>query len=164
MIAFIINHLTSQGKDYVIFKGHPIDSRNRKFKIWRKLLNEDQLRCHSCKTKVAEIRLVKCKGAGSIYKPNGQIKHTFKLYNNKGIEMTIDHLIPKSFLRRNGLSWNMLDNLVLMCQPCNKFKGDSIPYNWREMYNRMKTTIILDKGSHYVKGGVHGISSFQPMG
>lgn len=147
----VINELTNQGSDYVFLNGHPIDIRTRKFKLWRKMLAEGNLRCHFCKTPVTEIKLVVCRGSGKIYKPTGVTKRTFKLYGGNGREMTLDHLIPKSFLRKNGLNWNMIDNIVLMCSPCNHFKADAIPANWKEMYNRMNDSSIVPKGFYYSK-------------
>jgi hypothetical protein len=116
---------------------HPIDTRNKKFNLWRKLYSEDRFFCKSCGSKVIGMPLIKCKNHGSVYKPDGRIKHTFQLVGENEVVMTIDHWIPKSFLRNNGLKWNIIDNLAIMCEKCNKFKSDMLPGDWEEQYNRM---------------------------
>lgn len=147
MINYVLNCLTRCNENYAFYKNHPIDIRRRKFKIWRKMFSEGTLQCHACKATVTEIRLIKCTSDGSIHKPTGKTKHTFKLFGDRGQEMTIDHWIPKSFLRKRKLHWNMMDNLMLMCEDCNKFKSDIIPHNWQELYDKMmeKHCLVLPK-------------------
>ena len=154
-MRYIIDYLTVRHmnpfgvyNDYLMYKGKAIDLRNRKYKIWRKLFAEGRFNCQSCKTPVDDIRLEKCKGAGSIYKLDGSTKYTFMIYGNNKV-MTIDHWIPKSFLRHNGLNWNLLDNLVIMCTKCNKFKANLIPFNWKELYRKMDGSTILSKKMAY---------------
>jgi len=136
-IDFVLNCLTNTRASYVFFMNHPIDTRNKKFNLWRKLYSEDKFFCKSCGSKVIGMPLIKCENHGSVYKPDGRIKHTFQLMGENEVVMTIDHWIPKSFLRNNGLKWNITDNLSIMCEKCNKFKSDMIPENWEEQYNRM---------------------------
>lgn len=43
------------------------------------------------------------------------------------IELTIDHIIPRSVMRKKGktyLEWNSFDNLQLAHKRCNSAKGD----------------------------------------
>jgi hypothetical protein len=134
---FVLNCLTNTHADYVFFKNHPIDTRNKKFNLWRKLYSENKFLCKSCGEKVAWMPLVQCENDGSVYKPDGRTKHTFQLRGENNNLMTIDHWIPKSFLRKHGLKWNIADNLVIMCEKCNEFKSDMLPDSWEEQYNKM---------------------------
>ena len=131
-LNYILNEITTLNDDYAFVDNKPIDIRRKKYKLWRKLFNTGQLKCKCCGCKATEIRLIKCWGAGSIYKKNGNIKHTFKLFNESGEEMTIDHWVPRSFLKKLKMNWKIEHNLVLMCRACNKFKADMIPLYWKE--------------------------------
>jgi 5-methylcytosine-specific restriction endonuclease McrA len=129
---------------------HPIDTRNKKFNLWRKLYSEDKFLCKSCGVKVIGMPLIKCTNDGSVYKPDGRIKHTFHLIGENESVMTIDHWIPKSFLRDRGLKWNIVDNLAIMCENCNKFKSDMLPDNWEQQYRRMNGSGPIE-GKHRVE-------------
>jgi len=136
-IEFVLYCLTDVHADYVFFKGHPIDTRNKKFNLWRRMYSDNKFFCKSCGSKVVGMDLIKCKTSGHIYRRDGRIKHTFLLKGDRGQTMSIDHWIPKSFLRKHNLRWNIYDNLAIMCDSCNKFKADILPHNWQEQYNRM---------------------------
>jgi len=128
---------TESNCNYVFMFGNPIDNRRPKYRIWKKMHDEGRLKCKCCGSPVHRVKLVPCKGAGSIHKPTEKIKYTFKLYSKDGGEMTFDHWIPKSFLKKRSLHWNCQNNLVLMCKKCNKFKADMVPYNWIQQYVKM---------------------------
>jgi 5-methylcytosine-specific restriction endonuclease McrA len=133
-LDYILNHLTTQKTDYVFFNNHPVDKRRKKYWLWRKWYNEGNLKCKCCGSEVAEIRANQCHGSGMIHQETGLVKYSFKIYNKDGIEMTFDHWIPKSFLRKKRLDWKTPQNLVLMCKACNAFKADMIPFNWQTQY------------------------------
>ena len=147
---FVLNRLTNTHDTYVFFMGHPIDTRNKKFNLWRKLYSEGKFFCKLCREKVVGMPLIKCAYDGSIYEPNGTTKHTFQLRGEKNHLMTIDHWIPKSFLRNHGLRWNITDNLAIMCESCNTFKSDMLPDNWEEQYKRMRGSGPIE-GNHRIE-------------
>lgn len=136
-LDYVLNHLTTQKKNYVYFNNQPVDNRRKKYWLWRKWYNEGNLKCKCCGSEVAEIRAIKCRGEGSLHAKSGKVKYSFKLYSKDGIEMTFDHWIPKSFLRKMKLDWKTPENLVLMCKRCNTFKADMIPLYWQSQYALM---------------------------
>lgn len=122
---------------YVFVDGHPVDSRRAKYSVWAKWLKQGNLKCFGCGREPHYFRMLECKGDGSIHE-SGETKYTFKLVgvNNKGKEtaFTLDHWIPKSFLRKLATLFKVeiKNNLVPMCSCCNCQKGSKVPkdYKW----------------------------------
>ena len=137
MIDYILNELTNQTASYIFHNGNPVDIRRKKYWLWRKWFNDGNLKCRCCGIEATEIRDIKCSGDGSLHKPSRLKKHNFKLFNKDGGQMTLDHWIPKSFLRKKGFDWKSPYNLVLMCNKCNVLKADMIPANWESQYALM---------------------------
>ena len=137
---YILNTLLDTFEKYVWVKGHPVDAKRMKYKIWRELYNSGNLKCKCCGTAVASIKLVKCTGGvkgGSIHE-SGETKYTFFMYAKNNFQMTLDHWIPKSFMKKKtNLDWRITGNLVLMCRKCNEVKGDLVPFNWQTQYVRL---------------------------
>ena len=136
-IEFVLK-ATKSTKDYEFFAGVPVDMRNKKYNRWREMYKAGLFRCKMCGKEAAYMRLVKCNGNGSIHKKSGATKHNFQLFDKTNVPMTFDHWIPKSFLKRKQLFFKAKENLVMMCKPCNRFKADAVPHNWKDCYRRME--------------------------
>ena len=126
--------LTDTNEPYIYVDGKPIDARRPKYKMWKRMKDKGLLKCKCCGSEVADVRLVKTKGAGSIHKETGDIKYTFFLVNQEGSKMTFDHWIPKRFLKKKHIDSKVPHNLVLMCFECNQLKANMIPANWQAQY------------------------------
>lgn len=126
---------------YVFINGNPIDMRNRKYGRWLRLYQAGKLKCKCCGVKPDRIEIVRCKGHGKWHE-SGKHKHHLKLFAGKD-EMTFDHWVPKSFLRKKtNLCYRAESNLVLMCESCNRIKADLVPYHWQKQYAIMATERI----------------------
>lgn len=126
--------ITDTEDRYIFYKNVPIDAKRPKYDIWRKFYIENSFYCRCCKSSPAYFKLIKCSGDGAIFTPTGDVKHTFKLFDENGNPMTFDHWIPKKILKEIGIDSNNRKNLVLMCTHCNKLKGDLLPHNWWKIF------------------------------
>lgn len=122
---------------YTFVDGHPVDTRSKRYSGWRRLYKKNKLKCICCGTEAYAFKLVKCVSHGYLHKETGKIKHYFVLVDRNNKEMTIDHFIPISFLRKKKLK-NKPENFVPMCSDCNTFKDNLIPLNWKFIYSKMK--------------------------
>jgi hypothetical protein len=139
-IDHVLNNLLATDEKYIFVDGHPVDTKRNKYRIWRQWFNSGKLKCVCCGTETASIKLVKCRGGlkGGAVHESGKIKHTFILYAKNSWPMTLDHWIPKWFLKKKtSLDWKIPGNLVLMCRKCNEVKADMVPFNWETQYVRM---------------------------
>ena len=132
-LSYIFNAVLNTHKKYVFIGGHPVDTRSPKYRRFKQWFDVDKLYCFSCHKKATHFKQIRCKGAGSIYKPSGQPKYTLKLYSDDDIFFTFDHWYPRWFLKYYNLK-NTITNQVPMCLPCNKEKYGVIPFVGR--YNK----------------------------
>lgn len=124
---YVLNILTTKKSDYVFYDGKPIDRRRHKYCLWRRWYKNGPIKCRCCSSKAIHIKLIKCEGPGSIHKESGETKYTFKLFDRSKTEITVDHWIPKSFLKKKRIKGGINNNLVPMCRKCNKLKAFMIP-------------------------------------
>lgn len=122
----ITNALENKKGKYGFIYGHPVDLSRPKYKIYRHWFEKDRLFCFACGVEPNHFKLIQCKSAGKTHKPSGRIKHTYQLYSKNGVLFTLDHWYPKWFLKRFGMQ-NSMDNMVPMCEPCNKKKKMQLP-------------------------------------
>lgn len=138
-IKEVFNMLKSKkkSKGYVFINDHPVDTKRPKYRKWIQLFRKNKLECSLCGSKAVKMKLVECTSDGYIHVPSGKTKHTFFLIDQYGVKMTFDHWIPKSFLKNNNID-DRVDNYILMCETCNRLKGDMVPLHWKIQYNKMK--------------------------
>lgn len=137
VIFDLISRETCDKQKYIFVDGHPVDTRAKKYKKYRRLFRKHELKCKCCGAEPKGFRFIPCVSDGWLHEESGRRKYTFMLVDENNKPMTFDHWIPQWFLRKEKLR-SKKENFVLMCRRCNEFKGKMVPENWEEIYKRMK--------------------------